>query len=300
MRSCPLCVLCVIAAALCAPAALAGPPAVIDLLPAGTARAGPAGEPEHFVGKKLFDYMDGGAEVFLAYGFEDLAVRQYRCKCPGGQELSVAIYTMGGPVDAYGIWSINARGKPVVGLGGPAVLARNMLSFFKGRYYVRVICQKPSEKADEVMRGLAQATAARIEGQSELPAELGLLPAGAVDGSARYLPNAECARTLWFDGEGDVLLSRGGKAFSATYTAGDSDLQCTRAVYPSAADALAACRALAAKLGLEPAGDAGACSAAGKTPDDAFAALRAEGSVLRWAGGAGDAQTAAAWLSKIE
>jgi len=56
--------------------------------------------------------------------------------------------------------------------------------------------------AKEVLVVLGKQTASRLPGQAVTPALLSQLPPGAVEGSARYLPNAETARTVWFDGEG--------------------------------------------------------------------------------------------------
>ena len=83
---------------------------------------------------------------------------------------------------------------------------------------------------------------AKLTGQARIPTEAGLLPEGAVKGSLRYLPNAETAKTLWFDGEGDLLLDKGGKDVRATHAGSEFDLQLTRAVYPSTATALARIR----------------------------------------------------------
>ena len=120
-----------------------------------------AGKPELFVGKKLFDYMNGGAELYLAYGFVDIGVGAYQ---KGGTKVSVGIYRMGGPQDAYGIFSHTSKGQ-AVDVGVPAVLARGMLSFFKGRYYVRVVAQSDPQKAKDLLVALGKQTAKKIPGE---------------------------------------------------------------------------------------------------------------------------------------
>ncbi|MBW2700549.1 MAG: hypothetical protein JRF33_06985 [Deltaproteobacteria bacterium] len=271
---------------------------VLGLLPEGAPKAGikAAAAADHFVGNKLFDYMNGGAEVFLAYGFKDLGVRTYKAKCG---ELSVAIYRMGSEADAFGIWSMNAKGTLPKGFTTPAALGPNMLSFFRGAVYARVIAQKASEQANKDMTALGLVVFAKLTGQARIPTETAFLPKGAVKGSLRYLPNAETAKTLWFDGEGDLLLDKGGKAVSATHAGAEFDLQLTRAVYPSAKAATAVCQALAKKLSIKAESKDGLCKAMGKTPDDSFSALQTDGAILRWAGGAGDAKAAKAALTRI-
>ena len=298
MRQSLSCILLGLSLSLLAAPALAGPE-VLTLLPEGAPKAGiqPAAAAEHFVGTKLFDYMNGGAEVFLAYGFKDLGVRRYTAKCG---ELLVAVYRMGSEADAFGIWSMNAKGRTPKGFSTPAALGPNMLSFFRGAVYARVIAQKAWPEGDADVTAMAQLVFAGLKGEARIPAAAALLPTGQVPGSLRYLPNGETARTVWFDGEGDVLLAQGGKAISATYAGSEFDQQLTRTDFPSAQAAAQVCRALAAKLGLKVEGKDPACKAMGKTPDDSFSALQTDGRVLRWAGGAADAKTAAEALTRIK
>lgn len=256
----------------------------------------PACAAEHFAGTKLFDYMNGGAEVYLGYGFVDLGVRDYR---RGEARATVAVYRMRDPAGAYGIWAANARGEPK-DVGVPATLARGMLSFHKGRFYVRVVAKSDPAGAVSLLIDLGKKTAASLPGTSETPPVMQALPDGAVSGTRRFLTDPRTARTVWFDGEGDLLLTKGARAATAFYPGDDADIQLTRVDYPDTAAAEKACKALAEKLSLEVATGQGACRAAGKTPGDVHAALRAEGKILRWSTGAADPAAAKSWLAKIE
>ncbi|HUU00918.1 MAG TPA: DUF6599 family protein [Myxococcota bacterium] len=254
------------------------------------------GKPEHFIGKKLFDYMDGGAELYLAYGFSDIGVRNYS---QAAVKLTVEIYRLGSPADAFGAFSHRSKGKAVE-IGIPAVLANGMLSFFKGRLYVRLVAKSDPTGAAEVLVAAGKSLAAKLPGKSEPPADIAHLPAGAVGGSLRYLPNPQTARTVWFDGEGDILLSRDARAVTAFYAAGDNDIQLTRVIYPTPQAAQAACQALVKKLEMNAVNDSHACDAGGKTSDDVYAAMAVEGGVLRLSSGCGDLKTARAWMAKIK
>jgi hypothetical protein len=275
-------------------AAPAQPPDTTAYLPPdcpaeGIQASGPA---ERFLGKGLFDYMDGGAERYLAYGFTEIGVRGYQ---KGASRATVEIYQMGGPDEAFGMYAFNSKGEHPE-IGAPATLTHGTLSFHKDRYFVRVVAMSEPAAAKSLLISLAQKTAAALPGKPGLPAMLERLPEGFLEGSRRFLPNAECARTTWFDGEGDALLSSGATAVMALYPAGDAEIALTRAQYPSLAAATSACEALAKKLAL-PA--AQGCNAAGKLPDDTFGVLSLDGTVLRWVSGAPDAETAKAWAAKI-
>jgi hypothetical protein len=272
--------------------ARAGDP--LGLLPeAGPGGAyAPAGPAERFQGQKLFDYMNGGAELFLAYGFDVLAVRRYQV---GGQAARVAVYRMGSPAEAFGIHAFSRKGPPR-DVGCPASLAHGMLSFFRGRHYVRVVAEGQADAAEPALRVLGQAVFARLPGDCAPPADVDRLPPGALDGSLRFLTQPETARTVWFDGEGDVVLTRGARAVMALYPGRDGELQLTRVGYPSPEAAAAAGRALAGRLGLKVEADA----AAGKGPDDAFHALGWQAEVLLWVGGAADPAEAGQGLAKLK
>ncbi len=280
--------------ALAAPARPAEPGQVLALLPEADAAAGiaPAAPAELFAGRKLFDYMDGGAELFLGFGFDELGVRRYR---HGAVTARVAVYRMGGEAEAFGIHAFSGRGA-AEDVGGPAVLAPGgMLSFFRGRFYVRVVAETQGGEVGAALRALGRAAFARLPGDSQPPAELALLPEGALAGSARYLVHPDTARTVWLEGEADVLFEGGGRAVLALYPGADGDLQLTRAAYPTAEAAAAAALALGRKLGLRAADGA----QAGVGPDETFQLARAEGQVLRWVGGARDRAEAQAWLARI-
>jgi len=259
----------------------------------------PASKPELFVGKKLFDYMNGGAELYLAYGFVDIGVGAYQ---KDGTQVTVEIYRMGGPDDAFGIFSHASKGQ-AVDVGVPAVLARGMLSFFKGCCYVRVVAKSDPQKAEDLLVLLGKQTAKKVPGESKTPEETGLLPKGAIEGSLRYLVNPETARTIWFDGEGDLILTKKARAVTAFYPGGDTrsaGIQVTRVSYPDKAAARKACRALGKKLSLKTAESGGECTASGKTQDDVFAAAATKDGVLRWVSGTADQKSAADWLAKVK
>ena len=258
----------------------------------------PAGQPERFVGKKaLFDYMDGGAEVYLAYGFVDIGVRNY---LSGAEKATLEIYQLGSPDDAFGAFSLNSRGENLDLGGTPSSLGSGMLSFFKGRFYVRVVAKTEPAKARELMIALGKKVAATLPGESRVPAAVDSLPPGATQGTLRYFTGPDTAKTLWFDGEGQALLTPGARAFSASYPGGSAEVQITRVAYPGKDGAVKACQELAKKLALKPEAGPAGCAAAGKAADEAFALIAVKDCTLRWVHGAVDLTAAKAWADKIK
>src|ERR1035437_3876372 len=60
------------------------------------------GDAVRFYASDLYRYMDGGADIYLKYGLVALAHREYKS---AGVEMTVDVFDMGGPVQAFGIYA---------------------------------------------------------------------------------------------------------------------------------------------------------------------------------------------------
>ncbi len=176
-----------------------------------------AGPPEVFRKDGLFGHIDGGAEIFLQYGFEELTVVRYTdCTSPkADKEIAIEAYQMAAPADAFGIFSIKREGGERVSPEIDAVhwLSPSQAGLVKGNIYVSITGLDAS--AEEV-EGFAAAVSRMVSAPTTLPPELSLLPAsGRKKGSERYIRGKLAAegesllldRPFWgFDG-GTVAVS---------------------------------------------------------------------------------------------
>jgi len=223
-----------------------GPPAIPgpEFAP-GWAKAGPL---RTFAGQDLFNQIDGGAELFLEFGFVRLRLQAY---ARGKAELTLNAYEMESAASALGVYLMKmGRETPF-----PEVAARNssedvQLTILKGRYFVQVdnLGEVPASKAETV--ALANAFLAGVAEESALT-PLDLLPAeGKVPGSERLVRGPYGLQPYFTFGEGDIL-SLGGRIFGALaeYRMPDG-AAFTRLVvpYPDAAAAAAALAYLKANL----------------------------------------------------
>jgi hypothetical protein len=90
----------------------------------------------HFTADNLYEYMDGNAEGYLAYGF--IQMQGVTCKS-GENTLVIDISEMVDPDAAYGIFSGNRDpGHRIekIGMGGQVLPRRGTLT--KGNYYVEI------------------------------------------------------------------------------------------------------------------------------------------------------------------
>jgi len=207
-----------------------------------------SGRPRTFISQDLFNHIDGGAELFLEFGFARLQVQAYG---DGTSELAAAVYEMENATSALGVYLMKmGRETPFAEVAARNSSETSQLNIVKGRYFVQIdnFDEKPAPRAAAV--ALANAVLALL--QDEKPAAvLDRLPAEKrVPGSERLVRGPYALQPYYTFGEGDILRL-GGKIFAALaeYTAADGS-RFTRLLvpYPDAAAAAAALENLAANL----------------------------------------------------
>ncbi len=187
----------------------------------------PAGPPEVYKKDGLFGYIDGGAEIFLQYGFEELSITRYiNGSTPNAEkEITVEAYRMDSPADAFGIFSLRREGDERVSPRIEAVhwLSASQTSLAAGNLYVNITGVKAAE---EELEAFADAVSKNIGAASAVPPEISLLPSsGRIQGSERYIRGRLAA-------EGESLLldpefwgfEKGTVAVSAKYEPSRSKL----------------------------------------------------------------------------
>ncbi|MCS7223659.1 MAG: hypothetical protein NZ959_03720 [Armatimonadetes bacterium] len=131
------------------------------------------GKEEIYNPKTLFRYIDGMAEVYLAYNFRLLVVRRYtKTNQPS---LTLDFFDMGSASDAYGVFTFERDGE-TVGIGQDADYAYGMLRFWKGRYFVTVTAEKETSETRKAVLDLGKGVAAAIREEGQRPQVLQLLP----------------------------------------------------------------------------------------------------------------------------
>jgi hypothetical protein len=194
-----------------------------------------------FGGADLYGYIDGGAELFLEFGFDRLTLQKFRS---GRNELAVEIYRMADPIAATGIYLMKC-GKPTrdPSFAARHTINRHQLMFVRERYFVTVnnLSGGDAAGADLVKFGRAVASALPAD---RVPVELSSLPArGMVAGSERLVRGPFGLQSIFTLGEGDVL-QLGGRIVGVAEDVRDEGGEWTRlvVVYP---DGAAAARAFA-------------------------------------------------------
>jgi len=149
-----------------------------QLLPDAPAGWRETNDTRFFSGVDLSDYINGGAEAYFAYGFREVAVREFGDT--GGARLTVEIYRMDRPENAYGIFSIDPAGErwPV---GADASYGAGLLRFWKGPYFIRILCYPAGPSVEAVIRETGEKITAAVTDESRRPKILSMLPDTDVD-----------------------------------------------------------------------------------------------------------------------
>jgi hypothetical protein len=136
-----------------------------------------AAEPEYYFPETLFDYIDGGAELFLAYGFVELMVTQFIEEGNPAHRVTLELYNMGSVENAFGVSKAEQGGNPHTLPGGAeGRLGNGMLQFYKGVFYVNIFLPPTSKAFPAVAEEIGKTIEGRIKGRFSRPDFFNLLP----------------------------------------------------------------------------------------------------------------------------
>ena len=129
------------------------------------------GEPESYFPESLFEYINGAADVYLSYEFEELATLSY----DSGEKssLTIDIYRHGDLRNAFGIYSQEkSRSADFVSIGTEGYHDEGVLNFFHGPYYVKIMGFYLGENDKPLLTSVAQKIAGKLEGDPRFPEAL--------------------------------------------------------------------------------------------------------------------------------
>ena len=130
---------------------------------------------QQYEGEALYEYIDGGAEIYHEYGFERVVVQDYIDEA--GKSLSAEVFVMTSPAAAYGMYTFktDSRGREVR-IGTDAQLADYYLNFWKGPYLVTLTGFDETEETRQGLLDVARKIDANLRANGEKPGIVSLLP----------------------------------------------------------------------------------------------------------------------------
>jgi hypothetical protein len=147
----------------------------------------PEDEPQHVEGDDLFLLINGGAEIYHEYGFEQAVVQSYIDA--NDRSLNLEIYEMSNPSAAYGMFTFKkGESGRDLDVGDEASLQDYYLNVRKGNFLVTVIGFDTEKETTDGLEALARSVAGKIAEGGDRPKILELLPDDGVEpGSVKYL-----------------------------------------------------------------------------------------------------------------
>ena len=172
----------------------------------------------------LYEHINGGAELFISYGFIKTISRTYS---KGGEaEISVDIYNMIEPKNAFGIFS-HSRESIDYTYGQGCQIYEDAVLFWKDRYYVAISCFKCIDNTQDVLLEMARYISSSIDSEGSLPEILSKLPRNKLlEESILYFNHHAWQNAFYYLGddnflfitkETDVVLAKYGEAGNLQY-----------------------------------------------------------------------------------
>jgi hypothetical protein len=123
--------------------------------------------------KSIFEYLDGGAEIYLAYGMTTAYARRY--ESPGKPAIEASVFTMREPAGAFGIFTYE-RMDDEAGIGQGSEYGGGILRFWQGRTFVFLQAETETPEVHDAVLALGREIATHLGSPSPLPALATVLP----------------------------------------------------------------------------------------------------------------------------
>lgn len=131
----------------------------------------------------LFQYIDGQADQFIAFGFINLKVVEYM-DVPGKKyHVTVELYRMKSSLAAFGVYSSGRfEEAQYTEHGTEGFLSGPVLVFFKGDYYVKISCFAGDLQRQRLaLEQLAEIVDGSIPGHEKYPPEIDFILRAGID-----------------------------------------------------------------------------------------------------------------------
>jgi Family of unknown function (DUF6599) len=170
----------------------------------------------------IYDYMDGGAEVYLAFDFRNAFVRKY--KNPAGEEIALDIYDMGSSEEAFGAFSCD-REDPEAGIGQESEYGYGLLRFRQGRFFVAVTAAGDEKKAEKAILEIGKAVAPLLGPPGPAPVLLQCLPESGLkeDRTSYFHAMVNLNNRFFVSSENILNLGKDTDCVFAEYAAGPEE-----------------------------------------------------------------------------
>ena len=146
-----------------------------------------SGEIQTFMPKTLYEYIDGAADLYLAYDFQELNVAEYLNDKRAS--VTMEIYHHQSPTHAFGIYSQERLPDAnYLNIGAQGYIDKNILIFLSGDYYVKINSYNTGADDQEVLQTFAKRVEENLGEKGSLPSILSSFPPeGKIKNSEKFI-----------------------------------------------------------------------------------------------------------------
>jgi hypothetical protein len=146
-----------------------------EIAPAGIERSS---EIRTFEGESLFEYINGGAEIYHSYSFVEVASANYTFD---GIEMVADVYRFEDSDNAYGLFASHRPDNPAfVQLGAEGFSSPTSIDFVKGPFVVKVIGFEKSVEIEQAVSVLASEINGILPADDSRPQKFSIFPQGDI------------------------------------------------------------------------------------------------------------------------
>ena len=169
----------------------------------------------------LYDYIDGGAEQFISYGFVCAVSKTY--EKINEPEVRIEVFDMANSKNAYGIFS-NIRYDENDDYGQGSQYVTGALFFWKGKYYINITTIEETRVTEKFIREIADSISDAIPDTGEKPELINILPGQDLDSNGiLYFHHYIWLNAYYFISNDNILfIDDETDAVSAKYGPADS------------------------------------------------------------------------------
>jgi hypothetical protein len=191
-----------------------------------------------YLPENLWDFINGAADTYLALGFVNLNVAEYK---KGKDVIKIEIYRHSDHTMAFGIYaSERSPSFRFMNLGSQGYIVDGAINLFKGNYYVKIRTFSTKPKILQSEESLALRIATMLDGETEMPSLLQQFPdEGKKLNEETYINESVL---------GHKFLN---KAFKAVYQSGNDNFNIFLMKFPSRGEAYATAEAYLVSAGIE-------------------------------------------------
>ncbi len=156
---------------------------------------------EYYTKENLWDYMNGGAPGYLAYGFEKMVTLQVK-SLKNHSEIVVDLYDMGNHLNAFGIYAVERiPGGRDLAIGVDSFQYDTTLCFWQDKYYVKLMSYDMQPETAQSLSRLATLITQKMPKKGAPPHLFSIFPPeGRVKKSERYIKSDVLGQAYFTDG----------------------------------------------------------------------------------------------------